>query len=393
MVSNTGTWLQGVAVPYVLFQLTGSATWVGLATFATFIPIMVLGPIGGTLADRYSRRRILMIGQSFAALFALALYIAYASGTREPAVVLLLTSAMSASAGLTIPAWQAFVPALVPHDDLPSAITLNSVQFNAARAIGPALAGIVLASWGASAAFLLNAVSYVAVVGALALVRVQLPRLGGRGGSVLRGFGAAFGYLKRRAGIWRGVVLAMVVAFLGNPILQFTIVWAEDVYGVGPEALGVLTGAIGIGAIAVAPWVAGAMGDIPRAQVVRVGLPAYGAAVMGFGLSTGYWFGVVCAAIVGAGFLAVISTTNTAAQSIVAEHFRGRVMAIRVMGFTAAYPLGGLLQGWLADRIDPAIVVSTAGATLLGIGLWLAWRPTWLEPLDDPPDAFAPDVA
>ena len=96
--------------------------------------------------------------------------------------------------------------------------------------------------------------------------------------------------------------------------------------------------------------------------------------------------------MVGAGFLAVISTTNTAAQAIVAEHFRGRVMAIRVMGFTAAYPLGGLLQGWLADRFTPALVVSTAGALLLAIGLWLAWRPGWLTPLDDPPDAYAPDA-
>lgn len=393
VVSNSGTWLQGIAVPYVLFQLTGSATWVGLATFATFIPIMVLGPIGGALADRFSRRRILMIGQSFAALFALALYFTYAAGVREPAVVLLLTSAMSASAGLTIPAWQAFVPALVPHEDLPSAITLNSVQFNAARAIGPAMAGVVLASWGASAAFLLNAASYVAVIVALALLRVQVPRLGGRGGSVLRGFRAAFTYLTHRAGIWRGIVLAMLLAFLGNPMLQFTVVWAEEVYDVGPEALGVLTGAIGLGAIAVAPWVAGAMGDIARAQVVRIGLPVYGAAVLGFGLSTAYWVGVACAAVVGAGFLAVIATTNTAAQSIVAEHFRGRVMAIRVMGFTAAYPLGGLLQGWLADRIDPAIVVATAGGILLVVGLWFAWQPGWLTPLDDPPDAFAPDEA
>lgn len=389
IISNSGTWLHGVAVPFVLYELTESAFWVGLATFSAFIPIMVMGPIGGTLADRVSRRRILVLGQGAAAVFAIALWASFALGVREPAVVLGLTALMSSAAGLTIPAWQAFVPALVPLEDLPSAITLNSVQFNAARAIGPATAGLVLATLGPSAAFLINGLSYVAVVGAVLAVRTVPPAQGAGEGSVVRRFREAFVYLTRRAGIWRGVVLAMGVGFLGYPIVQFTVVYAESVYGVGPRALGFLTGAIGFGAIAVAPVVGGAFGDLPRARVVRVALPVYGAAVMAFGLSTSYPAGVAAVAVAGAGFLAIVATTNTAAQAIVAEHFRGRVMAIRVMGFTASYPLGALLQGWLADRVGPPVVVATAGAVLVAVGLWLAARPGWLAPLDDPPDAYA----
>jgi MFS family permease len=389
VVSNSGTWLQGVAVPYVLFEITRSATWVGLATFAAFIPIMVMGPIGGYLADRRSRRLILVVGQSTAALFALALWAVFAAGVREPWVVLSLTALMSSAAGITIPSWQAFIPALVPREDLPSAITLNSVQFNAARAIGPAAAGIVLASLGPGAAFLLNGLSYVAVVAAVLAVRTTAPPLADGARSLVRGFGEAFSYLTRHAGIWRGIVVAMLVGFVGYPIVQFTVVYAETVYGVGPRALGVLTGAIGVGAIAVAPVVGGALGDIARARTVRIALPVYGLAVAVFGLSTTYGVGIAAVAVAGAGFLAIVATTNTAAQAIVAEHFRGRVMAIRVMGFTAAYPLGGLLQGWLADRWGPAVVVTAAGSLLVAIGVALAVRSEWLTPLDDPPEAYA----
>jgi MFS family permease len=389
VISNSGTWLQGVAVPFVLFEVTGSATWVGLATFAAFIPIMVMGPIGGYLADRRSRRAILVAGQSTAAVFALALWATFAAGVRQPWVVLTLTALMSSAAGITIPSWQAFIPALVPREDLPSAITLNSVQFNAARAIGPATAGIVLATLGPSAAFLLNGLSYVAVVGAVLAVRVVAPTMADGARSLVRGFGEAFGYLRGRPGIWRGIVVAMLVGFLGYPIVQFTVVYAETVYGVGPRALGVLTGAIGVGAIAAAPFVGGALGDVSRARTVRLALPVYGLAVAGFGLSTAYWVGIVAVAMAGAGFLAIVATTNTAAQAIVVERFRGRVMAIRVMGFTASYPLGGLLQGWLADRIAPAVVIATAGALLVALGAWFVVRPAWLTPLDDPPEAYA----
>lgn len=391
-VSNSGTWLQGIAVPFVLYELTRSALWVGLATFAAFIPIMVMGPLGGSLADRMSRKRILIVGQGAAALFAIALWAAYAAGIREPGVILGLTAAMSSAAGITIPAWQALVPSLVPRSDLESAITLNSVQFNASRAVGPAVAGLVLASIGPAAAFLINGLSFLAVVGAVLAITSPAPRLDAPAESVIRGFRSAWSYLVAHAGIARGVLIAVLVGFLGYPIVQFTVVWAEDVYGVGPAALGVLTGAIGIGAVLVAPVVGGAFGDLSRSSVVRVALPTYGLAVAVFGLSTAYWVGILAVAVAGAGFLAIVASTNTAAQAIVVEHFRGRVMAIRVMSFTAAYPLGGLLQGWLADRIAPAIVVATAGGLLVLVGLAAGLVPRWLDPLDDSAEAYATEA-
>lgn len=383
LVSNSGTWLQGVAIPYVLFQLTRSATWVGLATFATFIPVMLLAPFGGVLADRYSRKRILLVGQSLAAVFAVALWAVWQTGRATPGWILVLTALGGMASGLTVPAWQAFVPTLVEREDLPSAITLNSVQFNASRAIGPMIGGIVLARFGPAPAFLLNAVSFAAVFIALLLIRAQrVPPQGGTA-RVVAGIGEALRYLRTRPGITLSILVAVMVGFLGYPIVQFTVVFAEDIYGVGPEALGYLLGALGLGAILVAPWIAGAFGDITPSVVVRASMPVYAGAIIAFGLSRSYAFGLLAAIVVGGGFLALIATTNTATQTLVDEHMRGRVLALRVMAFTGAYPLGGLLQGWLADVFSPPAVVTSAGVLLLVIWLWARRQTVALARLDE----------
>ncbi|NND85053.1 MAG: MFS transporter [Acidimicrobiia bacterium] len=383
LVSNSGTWLQGVAIPYVLFQLTRSATWVGLATFATFLPIMLLAPFGGVLADRYSRKRVLLVGQSLAAVFAILLWAVWSAGLATPGWILVLTALGGSAAGLTVPAWQAFVPTLVEPDDLPSAITLNSVQFNASRAIGPMIGGIVLAQYGAAPAFLMNAISFVAVFIALLLIRARRVPPQGATARVVAGIREALVYLRTRPGITLSILVAVTVGFLGYPIVQFTVVFAEDIYMVGPEALGYLLGSLGLGAILVAPWVAGAFGDVRPSAVVQASLPVYAVAIIAFGLSRTYVFGLLAAIVVGGGFLALIATTNTATQTLVDEHMRGRVLALRVMGFTGAYPIGGLLQGWLADVFSPPAVVTTAGVLLLLIWLWARRQTVALARLDE----------
>lgn len=386
LISNSGTWLQGVTVPYVLLELTGRASWVGLSTFATFVPTMLLGALGGSLADRHDRRRVLIIGQAAAAVVALALWVAWVAGVRSPVAIVAITALGGVTQGLTIPAWQAFVPSLVPLDDLASAISLNSLQFNAARAIGPAVAGALLAASGPSAAFLLNGLSFVAVLVAL-LVITGRPSTGPRpAAGVLRGFLESIAYIRRQPGIGVGIVIAAVVAFLGYPAVQFAIVFAELVYDVGPVAVGLLTGVIGLGAVAAAPVVSGAFGDLPRERVVRWSLPVYGLALLVFGTSTTVAQGAVGLFGAGAGFLAIVATTNTAVQSIVADPMRGRVMATRIMTFTGAFPLGALIQSSLADLVSPRLVVSGSAVLLLAAAAVLVGTPGLLARLDDPPD-------
>lgn len=387
LASNTGSWVQNLAVPYVLYQVTGSAFWVGLATFTQFLPALLLGPLAGSIADRSDRRRVLFVTQMALALAALTLWVAWAGGVRSPWAILGLVAVSGVFSGLSIPSWQSFINDLIPREDLLSAVTLNSLQFNAARAIGPGIAGLVLASAGPSWAFLINALSFVFVLLALSLVRVRpARRTTALAGNFLRQFGRALRYTRTQRGILVGIVCAVLVAMLGNPIFQFTVVFAEDVYEVGPNALGAMNVALGVGAVLAAPLVSGWDAVLTRATLVRWAMLAYGAAIVGFALSPSYVVGTVALVVVGGGFLAVISATNTSVQVIVADHMRGRVMALRIMAFTGAYPIGALLQGWLSDVIGPRPTVAGAGGILMAAGLWLAARPRLLTSLDDPHD-------
>jgi len=390
LASNSGNWLQSLAVPFVLFDLTGMSLWVGLAGFAQFLPAFLLGPLGGSLADRLDRRRLLLATQLAMAAAAFLQWATWTVGWRQPLLILGITALTGIFSGLMIPSWQAFVPSLVPKQDLASAITLNSTQFNASRAVGPALAGLLLATGGPGWAFFLNGVSFLAVIGVLWVVRplvVDYSRRRAEG--VVAGFLTAVAYMQERTGILVSVLCAMLVAFFGNPIAQFTVVFADDVYGAGPRVVGALASAIGIGAVLVAPALWSWDTRIPRSAVVRWGLPVYGLAVMAFGVAPNWPLGLAALLVVGAGFLAVIATTNTSVQLIVADHMRGRVMSARVMGFTLAFPVGSLVQGALADVWGPQVTVTVAGACLLAAALFLATKPATLASLDredDTPD-------
>lgn len=390
LASNSGNWLQNIAVPFVLFELTGKSLWVGLAGFVQFIPAFLLGPLGGSLADRFDRRAVLLASQALMAVAAFALWGAWALDWRDPVLVLSLTALTGVFSGLMIPSWQAFVPSLVDRADLPSAITLNSTQFNASRALGPAVAGILLATAGPGLTFFLNGVSFLAVIGALLLIRpavVESRPAVAEG--VLAGFRSAIVYMRARTAILVSILCAVLVAFFGNPVTQFTVVFADQVYGAGPRVLGLLAAAVGIGAVLIAPALSIWDTTMPRASVVRWGLPIYALAVTGFGLAPNWPLGLVALIVSGAGFLVVVASTNTAIQVIVADHMRGRVISARVMGFTLAFPLGSLAQGALADVWGPRLTVTASGLVLLTVALYLGSKPAvlaTLDRIDDTPD-------
>lgn len=385
LASNTGSWVQNIAVPIVIYRVTRSASWVGFATFSQFIPVMLLGPQAGSIADRFDRRKVLLTTQALMAVGALSLWLAWSRGVRSPWAILGLVALSGVFAGINIPSWQSFVNDLVPREDLLSAVTLNSLQFNAARALGPGIGGILVETLGPSWAFFINGVSFLCVLLALALVRNRQVALEtALSGGVLRQFRRAVRYSSAQPGILIGIVVAVLVGFLGNPIFQFTVIFSEEVWHVGAIQLSLLNVALGVGAVASAPLVSG--WDLPRATLVRWGLFVYGGSILAFAISPLYLFGLLAALVVGGGFLVVISATNTSVQVIVADHMRGRVMAFRIMAFTGAYPVGALIQGWLSDTIGPRQTVGGAGALLIAAGAVLASRPRWLHRLDDPHD-------
>src|SRR5437868_6770754 len=221
MISNIGTWMQNITVPYArLYVMHTSAVWVGIATLSQFLPAVILGPVAGWMADRYDRRRLLLVSQVMQLLLALALWAAWVAGLRSPAGFVGLVALNGVVFGMTMASWQAYVTELVPREDLLNAITLNSAQFNGSRAFGPALAGLVLARWGPGAAFLANALSFVAVIVALAMIHTSSAERLGRGESVMRQFAVGARYARRHTGIMVAIAVITLVGLFGMPVGQ-----------------------------------------------------------------------------------------------------------------------------------------------------------------------------
>lgn len=389
LISNTGTWVLNLTLPFVLFELTGSALWVGAAVAAQFLPMFVFSPLGGSVADQFSRRSVLLVMQTAMGLGAGLIWLVWVLDVREPGLLLALVAVVGAINGVSMPSWQGFVHDLVPREYLLSAVTMNSLQFNAARAVGPAIGGVLLATLGPSWAFGLNAVSYVCIITALLAVRAGRGVVIGRSSlSFFEQIRSAVRYIGTQPGIMMALVIAFVVGFFGNPVFSFTVVFAGSVFDVGPVQLGLMNAALGVGAFAAAPLVGGGRFAPRLSTIAGAGLILYGVMLMVFALAPDYAIGLVSLVVIGACFLAVVASINTAGQMIVADSFRGRVLALRMMVFTVAAPTGGLVQGWLADRIGPRPTVLLAGGVMfiMAVGIWFLRGRVRLTRLDDPHD-------
>jgi MFS family permease len=390
LVSNSGTWLQNVAVPFVVFRLTHSAAWVGFTSFAQFAPGVFLAPLAGSLADRFPRRSGLLVNQTLLGIVALALWVEWIAGWTSPWTITATVAVSGTIASMGIASWQAFVSELVPREDLLNAVILNSTQFNAARAIGPAVGGVVLGGLGPGWAFLLNALSYGVVVVALVFIRLRRPaadtseRIG-----ILREFASTIRYVRAKQGIVACCVLITAVGLLGSPIFALVVVFADDVFHVSGTLYGLLSACLGTGAVLGAPLIASRSAGLQRSQLVGVALLVYALALAAFGAAPGYWAGVACLLVAGGAYLAIASTSNTTVQLQVDEAMRGKVMAFYLMTFTAAIPIGSLVQGWTAETIGPRQTLITAGLLLAVVvtGLRVTGRlaamddegPAWTE--------------
>jgi MFS family permease len=393
-VSSIGMWMQNVTVPFLLHEATDSAAWVGLGAFAQFAPAMVMSPLGGSLADRHSRRTILIWSQAVSMVLAFALWLAVQDGQIRPGLIVVLVGITGIVTGVAIPAWQSFVAELVPRNALLNAVALNSAQFNASRAVGFMLGGLALYSVGPGLSFFVNGLSFLAVLGALAAIRPRRPSSAAAaaaaavdGGGLAEApvpatFRLGLAYVRQHPGLQLAVFTCGVVMFLGGPVIQLAPVFARDTFGVDERAYGFLAAALGVGAVA-GSVVLGAYGDgVRRSRLAIASIVVYGLAVLGMAVTPTYAGGVVAMACIGVAYLAVASVLNTAIQLAVDERFRGRVIALYVMVFTGAYPLGTLLQGLATDRFGVRVVVGVAGAALLGYAALLAARPLTAAALD-----------
>jgi len=391
LVSSTGNWMQMTTVPFVLFELTGSTTWLGVSAFLAFFPALLVGPLAGTLADRVDRRRVIVGAQSVLMVVAFSLWGFWISGHATPAIIVVHLCISGLASGVSIASWQAFVPQLVPPDDLANAVRLNSMQFMAARAFGPALAGVTLALFGPGTTFLANALSFLVVIAAVIAVHPATVELV-RGGSMGSHFRDGVAYVRSRPALVLAVVTITSVTFFGSGAVQLAPAFAREQFDVGATAYGGLLAAYGVGAMLGSVVVAVSGDHVLRSRTALVGIFVYASGVLVLGAAPIYVVGVFGTALMGVAHLLVAVSLNISIQARVAESHRGRVISLYLMGLMAGVPLGALVQGKLASLVGLRPTVIGAGLALFGFALFAIVHWHGMRSLDesiaDEPDAL-----
>lgn len=366
LVSNTGGWMQNAAVPVVAFNLSGRPGDVGITGFFQYVPFMVMGLVGGALADRYPRRRLLILTQIAQAVFALGLFALVASGSATTTSLSVLAFGAGLAGGLNVPIWQSFVTELVPRDTLLNAVTLNSAQFNAARALGPFLAGVVIAGWGAQWAFALNASSYFVVIGVLIVIRgTSDGRVIDTGQRFVARVRAGAQHLRSSPPIVACCVAIVAVAGLGSPLFSYLPVIGTDELGIDGAGLGLLFGAAGAGSVLFTPMLLTVAPRLRRSLLLAGSMTLYGGAVVASGLAPSFPLAVVALLAFGGAYLSIASTINTTIQLVVDEKQRGIVIALYIGCLTGALPVGIFVWGLVADRVGIRPTTVGAGVALL----------------------------
>ncbi len=372
MVSLTGTWMQMVAQSWLVYRLTGSAELLGLVGFASQGPVFLLAQVGGALADHHDRRRILVATQATAMLLAAALAALTLSGMVRVWEVFALAALLGTVNAFDVPTRQAFVVEMVGRDDLQNAIALNSSMFNVARLLGPAVAGIAVAAVGEGWCFLVNAVSFLAVIAGLLAMRLPAFRPKPPGAPILARMREGLAHVAARRPIRALMLLVGLMSLVGMPYTVLMPIFANRILGGGPERLGALMSAAGLGALAAALALASRKGLAGLGTVIARAVIGFGAALILFSASRWYPLSLALLVVVGFCQMTHMAAANTLVQSMVPDSYRGRVMATYSMMFLGMAPFGALLAGLSAGAIGAPATVAIGGGICIAGGLLFA---------------------
>ena len=368
-LSLIGTWMQRIAVGWLAWELTGSAAWLGAVAFADLFPSVLVAPLAGALADRWDQRKMLCVTVAVNLAQAALLGALSAAGRLDIGALLGATLISGIATGIGQPARLALVASLVARDDLPTAVAINSIVFNLARFVGPALAGVLIGSGGVTVAFLGNALSFLAFLAALARLRIEQEHRApaGQGGGLGRDLLEGVRYAARHPGIGPLLGLLVVTNIFGRPFVELLPGFAAQVFAAGPQGLAMMTSAIGCGAIVAGTWLAGREGT--RGLVgVTISSSLLLAVTIGLFVATDrLLFALPVLAVSGMVMVGAGVGTHTLLQLAVAPAMRGRVLALYGLIFRGGPAVGALLMGPVADRLGLAAPVA-AGASLLAIG-------------------------
>jgi MFS family permease len=371
-ISLIGTWITRIATSWLVYRLTGSAEMLGVVGFASQIPTFVLAPFAGVWLDRMNRYHVLIATQVLAMVQSLALAALALTGTIQIWHILALSVFQGLINSFDMPARQSFLVQMVEsREDLPNAIALNSSMVNGARLIGPSIAGVLIATSSEGICFLVDGISYIAVIASLLLMVVAAPAPRRSDKRVLHDLRDGFSYAFHFTPIRAILALLALVSLMGMPYTVLMPVIATDVLHGGPHTYGFLMGATGVGALAGAVYLASRKSVLGLGRIIPLAAALFGAGLIAFSRSRSTGLSLVLLLFAGAGFMVQMASSNTVIQTIVREELRGRVMSFYTMAFMGTAPFGSLLAGFLAGRIGAADTVLYGGiACIIGGALF-----------------------
>lgn len=365
MISLIGTWMQSVAQAWLVYRITHSSLLLGSVGFAGQFPVFLAAPLGGMVADRYNRQRVVIGTQVASMLLALILAILTLTNRITVPEIFWLAALLGIVNAFDIPGRQSFLVEMVGKDDLINAIALNSSMFNGARIIGPAFAGLLVAKIGEGWCFFANAVSYIAVIIGLFMMRVP-PRVQRPLGSPVAHVIEGFRFVQTTAPIRAILLLLGLVSLVAMPYTVLMPIFADTILHGGARGLGILMGATGVGALMGALTLATRTGVYGLGRWITFSCAGFGISLAAFSLSRNFELSTVLLVPVGFCMMLQMSSSNTLIQSMVPDDLRGRVMSVYSMMFMGMAPFGALFGGAIADRLSAPIAVSMGGIAAIG---------------------------
>jgi predicted MFS family arabinose efflux permease len=367
--STIGTWMQILAQSWLVYQLSNSSVYLGLDAFFGQIPIFLLSLFGGVFADRKSRRTLLLISQWIQLACAFVLAALVATHVVKVWHIWCLSFTVGIAQSLGGPAYLALIPTLVEKEDLQNAIALNSIQFNLARVVGPALGGVALAKLGAQWCFTLNGISFLAVIASLLIIRPKfVPQSTGE--SVLNSMRAGLAFVRRRPGMMALVALAFLLTLLTYPLITFLPVMARDIFHGGANTFTLFLCLSGAGSITGALIVAAGSGASGQARKSLLVMIVLGLLIAGFGLSRNFALSNTLVFAAGAMLMIVFALNSSIAQFQVTDAMRGRVMSVYNVAFRGGMPMGSLISGLLIHQTSAPTIMAGNGVLLAIIALY-----------------------
>ena len=375
IVSLIGTWMTRIATSWLVYRLTGSAVLLGVVGFASQIPSFLLGPIAGVWVDRWDRHRTLVFTQSLSMIQSFSLAALALTGTATIWEIVLLALFQGVINAFDMPARQSFVIQMVDRrEDLGNAIALNASMVNSASLVGPAIAGVVIAAVGEGYCFLIDGISYIAVIVSLLSMRITVLQAFRPRREVMHELKEGWQYVRGSLPI-RSILLNLgLVSMFGFPYSVLMPIFAAEVLHGGPNTLGFLMSAVGVGALVGTASLTMRKSIVGLGRRIVVATALSGAALIAFGFSHILWLSIAILPLVGFGLMQQMAPSNTILQTIVDDEKRGRVMSFYGMAFLGMVPFGSLLAGYLAARIGAPETMMANGAVCLIGSLWFARR-------------------